>query len=263
MPPERLQKVLSRRGVASRREAESWILSGRIRVNGAAVRELGVKVDPAEDRIEVDGAPLPAERRPITVLLNKPVGYVTTVRDPHAERTVMELVTGLKRRVYPVGRLDKESRGALLFTDDGDLAQLLLHPSRGVEKVYRVTAVGPFEATALQRLAEGVELEDGVTARARVWGVVRDRSRITFQIALCEGRKRQVRRMVQAVGWRAVDLERMSFGGLTTRGLAEGRWRILASREIDGLRRAARGETPRQRARGRGGRSRHQRRGRR
>jgi pseudouridine synthase len=242
-PPERLQKVLSRRGLASRREAETWILGGRVRVNGTVVRQLGTKVDPDTDHVEVDGAPIPPQSSPITVLLNKPAGYVTTVRDPHAERTVMDLVTGLDRRVYPVGRLDRETRGALLLTDDGDLAHALLHPSRGVEKIYRVTVAGAGDEGALSRMAAGVELDDGAkTAPVRVWGIKRDRSRTTFYLALREGRKRQVRRMARAVGWHVVDLVRVSFGGLTAGGLAEGHWRVLTAGEIAGLRRAARGK---------------------
>jgi 23S rRNA pseudouridine2605 synthase len=238
---ERLHKLLARRGLASRREAEMWIRTGRVRVNGSVVRELGVKVTPDADLIEVDGAPIPAEAPPITIVLNKPAGYVTTVRDRHAEHTVMELVIGLRRRVYPVGRLDRDSRGVLLLTDDGDLAHALLHPAGGVEKVYRVTAAGRLGEAELALLASGVELDDGPTAPARVWGVIQERGKIRFRLALREGRKRQVRRMVRAVGGRIVDLERIVFAGLTARGLPEGSWRILSRREVEGLRRAAAG----------------------
>ena len=241
---ERLQKLLARRGLASRREAETWIRAGRVRVNGAVVQELGVKVDPEVDVIEVDGAPIPTETPPIAVVLNKPVGYVTTVKDRHAEHTVMELVAGLRRRVYPVGRLDKDSRGVLLLTDDGDLAHVLLHPGSGVEKVYRVTVAGELGEAELTRIESGVELDDGPTAPVRVWGAARERGKTRFRLALREGRKRQVRRMVRAVGARVVDLERVSFAGLTARGLPEGSWRILSRREVEGLRRGATGRAP-------------------
>jgi pseudouridine synthase len=236
-PPERLQKVLSRRGVASRRQAEEWIQKGRVRVNGITVTELGFKVDVEKDRVEVDGRPLPAKRTPIVVLLNKPAGYVTTVRDPHAQRTVMDLLEGLDRRVYPVGRLDKDSRGVLLLTDDGDLAHALLHPGSNVEKVYGVTVSKDLAAEALAELAAGVELEDGRTRPARVWDLEKTASGIRFRIALHEGRKRQVRLMVRAVGGRVSDLVRFSFAGITAGGLPEGGWRLLSQKEIERLRR--------------------------
>lgn len=237
--PERLQKLLSRRGLASRRQAEEWIRAGKVRVNGAVVTELGTKVDPETDRVVVAGKPLPAERTPVVVLLNKPAGYVTTVRDPHAERTVIDLLGGLDRRVYPVGRLDKDSRGVLLLTDDGDLANALLHPKSGIEKVYRVTASGRLPEEALARLASGVELEDGPTAPARVWGVEETAGGVRFQIALSEGRKRQVRLMVRAVGGRVHDLMRVSFAGIAAGGLPEGGWRLLSTREVERLKRLA------------------------
>jgi 23S rRNA pseudouridine2605 synthase len=240
MPAERLQKVLAGRGLASRREAESWIAAGRVRVNGAVVTELGTKVDPSVDVVEVDGETLPAEQAPVVIVLHKPVGYVTTVKDPHAERTVMELLTGLERRVYPVGRLDRETRGVLILTDDGDLAHALLHPSRGVEKVYDVWVRGELPDEALTRLAEGVELRDGhVTRSARVSQVDRGEARVRFRLTLKEGHKRQVREMVRAVGGRVDDLVRVSFGGVTAEGLPEGAWRLLTPAELTRLTRAA------------------------
>lgn len=239
MAAERLQKLLSRRGLASRRAAEEWIRLGRVRVNGAVVTELGAKADPEVDRVEVDGAPLPLESAQIVVLLHKPAGYVATVRDPHAERTVMELLEGLGRRVYPVGRLDRDSRGVLLFTDDGDLAHALLHPSHGVEKIYEVTVRGDLSAEALDRLASGVELEEGTTLPTRISDVQRVAGVTRFRIALREGRKRQVRRMIRAVGTRVADLARVSFAGLTVGGLAEGQWRILRDSEVKKLRSVA------------------------
>lgn len=240
---ERLQKLLANRGLASRREAETWIEAGRVRVNGAVVRELGVKVDPSSDEIEVDGVAIPGEVRRVAVLLNKPVGYTTTVRDPHAEHTVMELLQGLRERVYPVGRLDKDSRGVLLLTNDGDLAQALLHPKGEVDKVYRVTVAGELAQEEIDRLEAGVEIEDGLTAPAKVSQVLREKGRTRFRLTLREGMKRQVRRMVRAVGGRVMDLERVSFAGLTARELAEGSWRILTQREVESLRRIASGRS--------------------
>ncbi|MHB8764774.1 MAG: pseudouridine synthase [Deferrisomatales bacterium] len=239
MAAERLQKLLSGRGLCSRREAEAWILAGRVAVNGEVVRELGTRADPEADRVEVDGEPLPGEQATIVVLLNKPAGYDTTVRDPHAERTVMELLTGVDRRVYPVGRLDRDTRGVLLFTDDGDLAHHLLHPSRGVEKIYEAQVAGRLDEAAFAALASGVELYDGRTAPARVWEVGSGPGEVRLRLALREGRKRQVRRMVQAVGGRVNDLVRLSFGGITADGVEEGRWRLLRADEVRKLRSAS------------------------
>jgi pseudouridine synthase len=237
MAPERLQKVLAGRGLCSRREAETWITAGRVRVNGDVVRELGTKVDPEIDRVEVDGQPLPDVERRFVIVLHKPPGYVTTVRDPHAEHTVMELLGRVRGRAYPVGRLDQDSRGVLLLTNDGDLAHELLHPSHEVEKVYEVTVAGELEEDALKRLAAGVELEDGMTAPARLWGVRATASGVRFRLALKEGRKRQVRRMVQAVGGHVAELKRVAFGPITVEGLPEGAWRYLKPPEVEALRR--------------------------
>lgn len=239
MPADRLQKILARRGLASRREAEGWIQAGRVSVNGVVVNELGTRADPAADCIEVDGVPLPVEGERVTVLLNKPAGYDSTVRDPHAERTVMELLSDLPARVVPVGRLDRDTTGVLLLTNDGDLHHALLHPARGVEKVYSVVVRGLLGPGELGQLVRGVELEDGMTAPAHLGALRRELGRTCFDLTLREGRKRQVRRMVQAVGGRVESLRRVSFGGLETGGLGEGKWRVLDPEEVEALRRAA------------------------
>lgn len=239
MPAERLQKILARRGLASRREAEGWLLAGRVRVNGVVVTELGTRADPATDRIEVDEVALPAEAERVTVLLNKPAGYVTTVKDPHAEHTVMELLADVPQRVVPVGRLDRDTTGVLLFTSDGDLHQALSHPSQGVEKVYAVVVRGLLGPGELGQLVRGVELEDGMTAPAHLGNLRREQGRTCFELTLREGRKRQVRRMVQAVGGRVESLRRISFGGLATGTLREGQWRVLNAKEVATLRHAA------------------------
>ncbi len=239
MPADRLQKILARRGLASRREAEGWIGAGRVSVNGIVVTELGTRVDPAIDRIEVDGVPLPMEGERVTVLLNKPAGYDSTVRDPHAEHTVMELLADLPARVVPVGRLDRDTTGVLLLTNDGDLHNALLHPAREVEKVYSVVVRGLLGPGELGQLVRGVELEDGMTAPAQLGALRRELGRTCFELTLREGRKRQVRRMVQAVGGRVESLRRISFAGFATDGLGEGKWRILDAEEVAALRRAA------------------------
>ena len=237
MSSERLQKVLAHRGVASRRASEELILAGRVRVNGAVVTELGVKVDPALDVITVDGSETKEETRPVIVALNKPKGFVSTVSDPHAEKTVMMLVNMEGRRLYPVGRLDKDSRGLLLMTDDGELANRLLHPSHEAEKVYEVRARGDMGALQFEKLTTGVELEDGRTAPARVENVRVDGKLIAFRITIKEGKKRQVRRMVRALGAHVYDLRRVEFAGISLGILPEGHWRELSRAETDRLRR--------------------------
>lgn len=233
---ERLQKVLARRGIASRRASEELIASGRVKVNGITVTELGVKVDPSKDEITVDGMETEEPGRPVIIALNKPKGYVSTVKDPHAEKTVMMLVDYEGRRLYPVGRLDRESRGLLLLTDDGELAQKLLHPSHEIEKVYEVKAIGEIGVRDIEKLIGGVELDDGKTAPARIEDVRIEKNRVSMKIAIKEGKKRQIRRMIQSVGGRVYDLRRVEFGGITLGMLPEGSWRELSRAEGDRLR---------------------------
>ncbi|PLX43633.1 MAG: pseudouridine synthase [Deltaproteobacteria bacterium] len=237
MAEERLQKVLAARGVASRRGSEELIAKGRVRVNGEVVKEMGVKVDPDRDMIEVDGVVAgKVKGGPVVVILNKPAGYTTTVSDPHAEHTVMELVDLEGRRVYPVGRLDRESRGLLLLTDDGDLAYKLTHPSHGVEKSYRVWARGKMGQKEIERMTTGIELEDGTTAPAKVVDVRIEGQKVRFDITIKEGKKRQIRRMVRALGGHVHDLYRFSFGGIEIGDRPEGGWRHLSRRELAKLR---------------------------
>ncbi len=232
MATDRLQKVLAHRGVASRRSCEELIKHGRVKVNGKAVTEMGVTVDPDIDDILVDGKPIAGAQKTVVVALNKPRGYVSTVSDPHAERTVMDIVKIEGHRLYPVGRLDKESRGLMLLTDDGDLANKLLHPSHRVEKIYEVTAKGGLDAKALERMAKGVMLEDGMTDPARLIEVRIDDDKTRFVIGLKQGRKRQVRRMVRAVGGHVTNLRRIEFAGLKLGDLPEGKWRELSRAEV-------------------------------
>jgi len=225
----RLNAYLARAGVASRRRADELIKAGRVRVNGAVGR-LNTFVERG-DLVEVDGAVV-APQRLAYVLLHKPAGVVTTASDPQGRPTVVELV-GLPERVVPVGRLDVETTGALLLTNDGALAHRLAHPRYDVEKVYVARVEGVPDDAALRRLAEGVELEDGTTAPARV----RRLAPSTIELALHEGRNRQVRRMCEAVGHPALGLHRSAYAGLTVDGLDPGRWRELEVREVARLRR--------------------------
>jgi 23S rRNA pseudouridine2605 synthase len=229
----RLAKFLAHAGVASRRAAERLIAEGRVTVGGAAVTDPARDVDETSG-VWVDGRPIAAGPREVHAL-NKPVGVVSTARDTHGRQTVTELVRS-DRRLYPIGRLDADTTGLILLTNDGDLANRLTHPRYGVEKVYRARVrPGPVSQEALRALREGVQLDDGVTAPARVRVVEPG----VLEIVIREGRKRQVRRMCEAVGHRVVELERVAFGPLRLKGMRPGQSRRLAEAEVERLRRAA------------------------
>jgi 23S rRNA pseudouridine2605 synthase len=230
----RLAKYLAHSGVASRRAAEKLIAGGRVTVRGEVVDDPAHDVDDASD-VRFDGERVGPEPRELYAL-NKPVGVVSTARDPGGNRTVVDLVPS-ERRLYPVGRLDQDSSGLILLTNDGDLANLLMHPRYGVEKTYRVTvARRTIRDEELQRLREGVELDDGPTRPAKV----RRLGAREFEITIGEGRNRQVRRMVEAVEHRVAALERTAFGPLRLGGLAPGEHRRLGEAEVERLRRIAR-----------------------
>jgi 23S rRNA pseudouridine2605 synthase len=231
----RLQKVLAEAGLGSRRATELLIAGGRVRVNGQ-VAALGQRVDAAADRIEVDGALIGVRPGLVHYLLNKPAGVVTTAHDPQGRPTVIGAVPS-EPRVHPVGRLDADSEGLLLLTNDGDLTHRLTHPSFGVEKEYLVEVEGSPSRGALSRLRRGVELDDGRTAPAKV---ARLDARL-LRIAIHEGRNRQVRRMCAAVGHPVVRLVRTRIGPITDRTLAPGAWRPLSQDEVRALERAAAG----------------------
>jgi 23S rRNA pseudouridine2605 synthase len=231
----RLVKFLAHAGVASRRAAERLIADGRVTVGGEVVTNPATDVDDSSG-VAVDGSSVAPEPREVHAL-NKPAGVVSTARDTHARPTVVELVRS-RRRLYPVGRLDVDSTGLILLTNDGELADLLTHPRYGVEKVYRARIQpGRLSPRALETLREGVQLDDGKTAPARVRQVAPG----VLEIALREGRKRQVRRMCEAVGHRVIELERVAFGPLGLRGLDRGKSRRLKDAEVERLRRAAAG----------------------
>lgn len=241
---ERLHKVLAGAGVASRRESERLIAAGRVCVDGRVVNEMGVKVDPERQAITVDGKPIQTDTKRVYVLLNKPKGFVTTRYDPHATRTVMDLLGDeVPGSVHPVGRLDKDTEGALLLTNDGAFTELLTHPRHAVPKLYQAHVTGIPDEKALERLRTGVRLEDGMTAPAKVRVIHAEGERAVLEITLHEGRKRQVRRMLEAVGHPVEHLRRLAVGPISIRKLPKGAWRYLSQKEVDQLRRAA---TPRE-----------------
>lgn len=243
MPPEgdgvRLQKVLAQAGLGSRRVCDDLIAARRVRVNGE-VAQLGRRVDPEVDVVELDGARVGVKAGLVHYLLNKPAGVITTASDPQGRPTVVELVPP-EPRVFPVGRLDADSEGLLLLTNDGDLTHQLTHPSFGVDKEYLVEVEGSPHRGALARLREGVELDDGTTAPAKV-AQLDDR---LLRITIHEGRNRQVRRMCEAVGFPVLRLVRTRIGPLTDRTLSPGAWRALTQDEVRALERAAAGKAPR------------------
>lgn len=233
---ERLQKVLAHAGVASRRKAEALILEGRVAVDGQVVKELGVRVDPLRQRILVDGIPIEAEAK-VTYILNKPKGTLSSVRDPQGRPTVRDLLRNVPERVYPVGRLDADTSGVLLLTNDGELSFRLTHPRYGVEKVYHALVAGRVSDVTLRQLAEGVQLEDGVTAPAKARPLWRKERQSLIELSLIEGRNRQVRRMCQAVGHPVIELTRVRFASLSASGLQPGQYRQLRPEELNRLRR--------------------------
>lgn len=242
---ERLQKLLARAGYGSRRACEALITAGRVRVNGRVVQELGAKADPARDRIEVDRKPLQLPGETVYLVLHKPRGVVTTARDEWGRRTVLDLIGPLGVRVFPVGRLDKESEGLLFLTNDGELANRLIHPRYSLEKEYFVLVGNAPSDEALSRLERGVLIDGRPTAPARVSvatppAVVRPKPGESWlRVVIHEGRKRQVRRMLEAVGSPVRRLVRTRIGPLHLGDLSPGRWRRLNAQEVTAVRAAA------------------------
>lgn len=230
---ERLQKIIASRGLCSRRQAEQWITQGRVRVNGAVV-SLGDSADPERDAIEVDGKALPGAEKKVYLMLHKPRGFVTTLSDEKGRRNAAELVASCGIRVYPVGRLDMDSEGLLLFTNDGNFANLLMHPRHEVDKVYRVWVTG-YGPEKLEALREPIEL-DGYRIKAPGVRLVKtDGPRALLDVTIHEGRNRQVRRMCQAAGLEVARLKRIAEGSLKLGALKTGCWRHLTAREIEAL----------------------------
>src|SRR3954471_22196480 len=238
---DRLQKILSQAGIASRRASEKLMLEGRVSVNGETVTELGTKADPARDDIRVDGSRIKKAERHIYILVNKPTGYVTTRSDPQKRRTVIDLLKGVREYVYPVGRLDYDSEGLLILTNDGDLAAKLTHPRHGVPRVYEATVLGEPDDHDVTRLAKGVTIDGQRSGPAEVMSIGPSRLRITVR----EGRNRQVRKMCDAIGHPVTQLRRVAIGPLRDARLKPGAWRPLTAHEVERLRAAAGGSVDR------------------
>lgn len=232
----RLNKFLSRCGVASRRAADELIQSGKVLVNGEKATQLGLNIDEHKDVVEIDGRVCKVPTEPIYIVLNKPRGYLVTVGDPFGRKTVMQLIKSVRRRVYPVGRLDYDSEGLLLLTDDGELAFRLAHPRYGVRKVYSVKVKGKFPEPDLARFDEGIRLEDGHLARARASIRKQDESSTILLLELCEGRKREIRRMCRILGFSVLSLRRIKYDQIGLAGLNSGQWRYLTPKEVHLLR---------------------------
>lgn len=237
----RLQVALAKFGVASRRGVVDLIAAGKVTVNGQVVREKGFRVDPDRDKILVEGAEMPSAGaiRKRTFILNKPKGVMTTMQDPNAEKTVADFFKDVPERLFPVGRLDRDTTGLLVMTNDGELAFRLMHPSFGVAKCYRVVVSARAADDRLRALEKGVDLEEGTTAPCRITVVRREAKTTELQVTLHEGKKRQIRRMFQKVGYYVTELERFSYGPLALGEMRYGEKRELKGRELTALRRAA------------------------
>lgn len=235
MTDERLHKVMAKAGVASRRRSEELILRGMVTVDGQTVRELGVKVDPDVNLIEVMGKPIASKTPRSYLVLNKPKGYLTTVVDPFGRPTVMKLLAEEESTLFPVGRLDLNSEGLLILTNDGDLAYRLTHPKHKVQKTYLVVVRGLPNTEAVWKLRQGVQLEDGKTRPATVRIIERGVGKATLEIIIGEGRKRQIRRMCQAIGHQVLSLKRIAIGPVKLGDLRAGATRPLTRQELADL----------------------------
>lgn len=235
MSEERLQKILSRAGISSRRAAEKIILEGRVTVDGKIISKLGAKADTEKNKICVDGKILNFDEEKIYLLLNKPKNFLCTVKDDRGRKTVLDLVPEISARIYPVGRLDFDSEGLIILTNDGELTHLLLHPKFKIKKTYRAKIFGELTDEKIKKLRAGVELDDGLTAPAEISLISREKNFSVAEITIHEGRNRQIRRMFAAVGCEVKRLKRIKFANLTLKGVEVGKFRRLTSAEVKEL----------------------------
>ena len=232
---ERVQKIISAAGIASRRHAEKLITAGRVSINNVVVTELGVKADAQKDVIRIDGTTISIEKTMVYIALNKPAGYITTLDDPQKRPTVIDLLRDVPERVYPVGRLDYDSSGLLLLTNDGDFAQKMQHPRFQTPKVYRVKIQGRLNKDELKQVSKGVKLPDGIFKPENIQIEKFNDKSCWIRLTLREGKNRIIRRGFEGAGHRVARLVREAIGSLTLEGLKEGAWRHLTNKEIDQL----------------------------
>ena len=233
----RLNKFIANSGVCSRREADNFILAGVVTVNGEVITELGTKVNIATDDIRFNGERLKGESK-VYIVMNKPKGFVTTASDPHADKTVMDLLKGCPTRVFPVGRLDKNTTGVLMFTNDGEIAEKLTHPSYDKKKIYQVSLDSKLRGEDYDKILSGIELSDGAIAADELEYIEEDDHR-KLGIEIHSGKNRIVRRIFESLGYEVTALDRVYFAGLTKKGLKRGEWRFLTEGEINLLRMGA------------------------
>ena len=233
---ERLQKYLANNGTAARRKCEEYILSGRVKVNGQVVTKLGIKINSEKDIIEFDGKKVEKVEKHVYILLNKPIGYVTTVKDQFDRPTVLDLVK-IKEKILPVGRLDMYTSGALILTNDGEFINKITHPKNEVEKTYTVTVKGIIKQEDVQKLENGVEIEDYISGKAKVKILKTDEEKnfSRVQITIHEGKNREVRKMCEAIGKKVLALHRRKIANLDVKNLKIGQWRYLTDSEVSNL----------------------------
>ena len=233
---ERLQKYLANCGVASRRKCEEYIIQGKVKVNGETITQLGIKINPEKDIVEFENKVIKEKSKKVYILLNKPIGYVTTAKDQFGRETVLDLVK-VRERIVPVGRLDMYTSGALILTDDGEFMYKVTHPKHEIEKTYTVTVKGIVQQKEVEMLRQGVEIEDYITKPAKVKILKTDAEKniSRLEITIHEGKNRQVRKMCEAVGRSVLALHRSKIGGIGVKDLELGKWRYLNSKEIEQL----------------------------
>jgi pseudouridine synthase len=228
----RLNRFLSLAGVTSRRNADLLIKAGRVEVNGEKIKNLGTSIDEKKDRVKIDGARVELKSNFIYLLLNKPKGFLSTTRDDFKRPIILDLISGIKVNIFPVGRLDYDTEGVLLLTNDGDLAYRLTHPRFQVPKIYRVELKGKVLKNKIKVINRGIRLENGSLAKGEAVILNKTNEGTTLKLKLNEGKKREVKRIFKALGYKVEHLERLSFAGITARGLKRGEWRYLSPKEV-------------------------------
>lgn len=246
---ERLQKFMARHGVASRRACEDIIAAGKVKVNGKTVTSAVTLIDPSRDKVMVDGRRLGEPEKPVYIMMYKPRGYISSVKDPRGRKVVTDLLDDVQERVYPIGRLDYDSEGLLLLTNDGDLTLRLTHPAHGITKTYRVRVRGVPRVADIENLSAGIMLEDGITAPARVEFIEEREGNALLEVTIREGRNRQIRRMFEAVGYKVIRLKRTRIGDLSLGNMKPGQYRRLSPSELNRLKKLAAGGISKQKNR--------------